>query len=118
MLDINAKTQQDNFGNSGIKISTFKMIKKQRSRERVKKQQVHIFNLRDRVTFLSKLCLLYNSEAETSIQLSIEPRHEKSIFATANNKVADQPAHPSSLMSAFIVFSLEDIISRVFIYEI
>ena len=31
----------------------------------------------------------------------------------ANNKGADQPAHPRSLISAFVVRSLDNIISRV-----
>ena len=36
--------------------------------------------------------------------IPFEPRHEKNLFLPyANNKGADQPAHPRSLISAFVV---------------
>ena len=41
-----------------------------------------------------------------------EPGHEKMyLMSYANNKCADQPAHPRSLISAFIVRCLDSIIS-------
>ena len=41
-----------------------------------------------------------------------EPDHEKMCFMSyANNKGADQPAHPRSLISAFVVRCLDGIIS-------
>ena len=49
----------------------------------------------------------------------IEPRHEKNLFLPyANNKGADQPAHPRSLISTFVVRSLDSIISVVSVSEI
>ena len=42
----------------------------------------------------------------------------KLVMPYANNKGADQPAHPRSLISAFIVRCLSSIISLVSIYEI
>ena len=43
-----------------------------------------------------------------------KPRHEKTLFLQyANNKGADQPAHPRSLVSAFVVRCLESIIHLV-----
>ena len=48
-----------------------------------------------------------------------EPRHEKNLFLPyANNKGADQPAHPRSLISTFVVRCLDSIISLVSISEI
>ena len=42
------------------------------------------------------------------------PRREKTcLWLFANNKGADQPAHPRSLISAFIIHLLESIISRL-----
>ena len=41
-----------------------------------------------------------------------EPGHEKMyLMSYANNKGADQPAHPRSLISAFVVRCLDSIIS-------
>ena len=49
----------------------------------------------------------------------IEPGHEKMcLMSYANNKGADQPAHPRSLISAFIVCCLDSIISLDSIAEI
>ena len=46
------------------------------------------------------------------INIKIEPGHEKMcLMAYANNKGADQPAHARSLISAFVVRSLDSIIS-------
>ena len=48
-----------------------------------------------------------------------EPGHEKMcLMSYANNKGADQPAHPRSLISAFVVRCLGSIISLVSISEI
>ena len=45
-------------------------------------------------------------------QFLYEPRHEKTCLrGVANNKGADQPAHPRSLISAFVIHLLESIIS-------
>ena len=48
-----------------------------------------------------------------------EPRHEKTCFLPyANNKGADQPAHPRSLISAFVIHCLDSIIPLLAIAEI
>ena len=48
-----------------------------------------------------------------------EPGHEKMcLMSYANNKDADQPAHPRSLISAFVVRCLLSIISLDSIAEI
>ena len=53
------------------------------------------------------------------IKLMYEPGHEKTcIMSYANNKGADQPAHPRSLISAFVVHCLDSIISLDSISEI
>ena len=55
------------------------------------------------------------------IELSavIEPHHEKTcIMLHANNNDADQPAHPSSLISAFIVRCLDSTIPTLAKYKI
>ena len=50
---------------------------------------------------------------------SNEPGHEKMcLMSYANNKGADQPAHPRSLISAFVVHCLDSIISLDSIAEI
>ena len=42
------------------------------------------------------------------------PRREKTCLQRfANNKDADQPAHPRSLISAFVIRLLESIITRL-----
>ena len=47
------------------------------------------------------------------------PRREKTCLpGLANNKAADQPAHPHCLISAFVILSLESIISRLVTSEI
>ena len=48
-----------------------------------------------------------------------EPGHEKMcLMSYVNNKGADQPAHPRSPISAFVVRCLDSIISLDFIAEI
>ena len=63
--------------------------------------------------------LFYNiGEIMKKYDLVKEPRHEKNLLMPyANNKDADQPAHPCSLISAFVVCCLDSIISLVFISE-
>ena len=56
---------------------------------------------------------------ETVNQFSHEPGHEKMcLMSYAHNKDADQPAHPRSLISAFVVRCLDSIISLDSIAEI
>ena len=53
------------------------------------------------------------------IAYTTEPGHEKiCLMSYANNKGADQPAHPRSLISAFVVRCLDSIISLDSIAEI
>ena len=54
-----------------------------------------------------------------SIDIISEPGHEEMcLMSYANNKGADQPAHPRSLISAFVVRCLDSIISLDSIAEI
>ena len=47
----------------------------------------------------------------------IEPHHEKTcLIIYANNKGADQPAHPHSPISTFVVHSLDSRIPLVTLY--
>ena len=47
------------------------------------------------------------------------PRHEKTcLWGFANNTGADQPAHPRSLISAFVIRVLESTISKLATSEI
>ena len=48
----------------------------------------------------------------------IMKKKQKQFMPYANNKGADQPAHPRSLISAFIVRCLYSIIPLVSIFEI
>ena len=51
--------------------------------------------------------------------IQVEPGHEKTcLMSNADNKGADQPAHPRSLISAFVVRCLYSIISLDSIAEI
>ena len=51
--------------------------------------------------------------------LKSEPRHEKMcLMSYTNNKGADQPAHPRSVISAFVVRCLDSITSLDSIAEI
>ena len=48
-----------------------------------------------------------------------EPGHEKTgLMPNANNKGADQPAHPRSLISALVVFCLYSVMSLVSVTNI
>ena len=48
-----------------------------------------------------------------------EPGHEKMcLMSYANNKGTDQPAHPRSLISTFVLHCLDSIISLVSVAEI
>ena len=48
-----------------------------------------------------------------------EPGHENTcLMSYANNKGADQPAHPRSLISAFVVRCLDSIMSLVSVAQI
>ena len=54
-------------------------------------------------------------------RLVFQPRHEKTCFffwPYANNKCTDQPAHPRSLISAFVIRCLDSIIPQVSISKI
>ena len=42
----------------------------------------------------------------------------KPVYAYANNKGADQPAHPRSLISTFVVHCLDSIVPLVSIFKI
>ena len=47
------------------------------------------------------------------VMTSFGPRHEKTcLCGFANNKGADQLAHPCSLISAFVIHLLESVISK------
>ena len=49
-----------------------------------------------------------------SLMTKIGPRREKTCLrGFVNNTGADQPAHPRSLISAFVIRLLESIISRL-----
>ena len=55
----------------------------------------------------------------TNILNPYGPRHEKTCLRRfANNKGADQPAHPLSLISAFVIHCLESTISKLTTSEI
>ena len=59
-----------------------------------------------------KLCMSF-------CPIQYEPHHEKTCYMPyANNKGADQPAHPRSLISTFVVGYLDSIIPVVAMYEI
>ena len=48
-----------------------------------------------------------------------EPGHDKTcLMSYANNKGADQPAHPRSLISAFVVRCLDNVMSLVSVTKI
>ena len=72
-------------------------------------QRFFLFVLRIRCSQI--LCKL---TTKAVVMLSIDPGHAKMcLMPYANNKGADQPAHPRSLISAFIVRSLDSIIFLV-----
>ena len=56
----------------------------------------------------------YNEIIIMSDIIIIEPAHEKTcLHGFANNKDADQPTHPRSLISVFVVHCLLSIIPRL-----
>ena len=56
---------------------------------------------------------------DLQLRITLEPGHEKMcLMSYANNKGADQPEHPRSLISAFVVHCLDSIISLDSIVEI
>ena len=62
--------------------------------------------------------LNYTIDVETD-KTMFEPGHEKMcLMPYANNKDADQPAHPRSLISAFVVRCQDRMIPLVYISEI
>ena len=55
----------------------------------------------------------------TQSRVTYGPQREKTcLWGFANNKGADQPAHPHSLISAFVIHLLKSIISRLATSEI
>ena len=61
------------------------------------------------VVFYRQLFLIPGNQ---DLHLILEPGHEKMcLMSHANNKGADQPAHPRGLISAFVVRCLDSIIS-------
>ena len=72
--------------------------------------------------FLSEIVYIYSNfmaNIHTCIRNTNEPGHEKMcLMSNANYKGADQPAHPRSLISAFVVRCLDSIISLDSIAEI
>ena len=70
-----------------------------------KKQQKTTKFLATNTNYGYKIALLKHNDNQT-----YEPGHEKMcLMSYANNKGADQPAHPRSLISAFVVRCLESI---------
>ena len=68
--------------------------------------------------FSPKLLFVWKCISSKSMA-KYEPGQEKMcLMSYANNKGADQPAHPRSLISAFVVRWLDSIISLDFIAEI
>ena len=67
-------------------------------------------------THIKNISRIYDSDM---ILNKNDPSHEKmSLMSYANNKGADQPAHPRSLISTFVVRCLDSIISLDSIAEI
>ena len=61
----------------------------------------------------------FNKIMTKTLWIITEPGHEKMcLMSYANNKGADQPAHPRSLITAFVVRCLDSIISLDSIVEI
>ena len=66
-----------------------------------------------------RLCSYDYKDMEGLAQVLYEPGHEKMcLMSYANDKSADQPVHPRSLISAFVVCCLDSIISLDYIAEI
>ena len=73
------------------------------------------------VPFILSPIKMSNSQCTLSIHIDIrnEPGHEKMCHTSyANNKGADQPAHPRSLISAFVVRCLDSVMSLVSVTKI
>ena len=70
------------------------------------------------------VCKAFYSEAQHALRLRsplnvFEPGHEETcLMLYANNKGADQPAHPRSLISAFVVRCLDSVMSLVSVTKI
>ena len=61
----------------------------------------------------------YTHTDNRGLPILFEPGHEKMcLMPYANKKGADQPAHPRSLISTFVVRCQDKMISLVFIFEI
>ena len=59
------------------------------------------------------------SQSLMEICIGDEPGHEKTcLMSYATNKGADQPAHPRSLISAFVVRCLDSVMSQVSVTKI
>ena len=68
---------------------------------------------------LSRMKHTGTTALEWSLSKSVEPGHQKTcLMSYANNKGADQPAHPRSLISAFIVRCLDSVMSLVSVTKI
>ena len=67
----------------------------------------------------SKMCICVKKKKDRKNEWTNEPGHQKMcLMSYANNKGADQPAHPRSLISAFVVRCWDSIISLDSIAEI
>ena len=73
-------------------------------------------------TFLQRRLLGYeigNDVYRLKLLSTCEPGHEKScLMSYANNKGAEQPAHPRSLISAFVIRCLDSVMSLVSVSKI
>ena len=66
-----------------------------------------------------KLYLYQKGDYDSMRKNAFEPGHEKMcLMPYANNKGADQPAHPRSLINAFVVRCKDRMIPLVYISEI
>ena len=86
-------------------------------------QSVKQFGSRSGQTFCralpgSKLFAKVISRQPGDKELNGPQRKKTCLWWFANNKGADQPAHPCSLISAFVIRVLESIISRLVMSEI
>ena len=70
-------------------------------------------------SFLAIRNCLQNVSSLNTGSNAFEPGHEKTcLMSYANNKGADQPAHPRSLISAFVVRCLDNVMSLVSVTKI
>ena len=78
--------------------------------------KLHCSNFKIITVFLLGVCFLFAFLFNLIVILkqlgsTYEPHHEKTCFMLyANNKDADQPAHPCSLISIFVVGCLDSIL--------